>query len=68
MWILENNVPFGLLYGSVALVVLIWLVFTMNEDGIRFTFNIKKALRERREWNRRRARGELKEQRWGRKR
>ena len=68
MWILENNVPFGLLYGAVALVVLIWLVLTMNEDGIQFTFNLKKALQKRREWHRRRASGELKEQRWGRKR
>jgi hypothetical protein len=50
MVIFENPILFGLTFSLIGLTVLAYLTMTMSETGVQFTFNLKKAIRRRKEW------------------
>tara|TARA_Y100000590_G_scaffold54159_1_gene56535 strand:+ start:520 stop:753 length:234 start_codon:yes stop_codon:yes gene_type:complete len=62
MVIFESPIVFGLTFALIGFIALVYLTMTMSEAGVEFTFNVKKAIRRRREWRKeyaeRQARGE----------
>ena len=50
MVLFENPILFGLTFSLIGVIALVYLTMTMSESGVEFTFNIKKAIRRRREW------------------
>ena len=62
MVIFESPIVFGLTFAFIGVIALFYLTMTMSEAGVEFTFNVKKAIRRRKEWRKeyaeRQARGE----------
>ena len=62
MVIFDSPIVFGLTFAFIGLIALVYLTMTMSEAGVEFTFNVKKAIRRRKEWRKeyaeRMARGE----------
>ena len=61
-FLFENDIAFGLAYAGIALAAILYLIVTMDENGVQFSLHPVKQWRKRKEWQeRQRLAKELKE-------
>ena len=49
-FLFENQVAFGLFYAAMAAVLIMYLIVTMDEDGLQFSLHPVRQWRKRKAW------------------